>query len=737
MVTKNQTKRKRDIKTKLMAAICMLLVSSIMMVSTTYAWFTLSTAPEVTGISTAVGANGNLEIALLPKNGDVKTITSAAGDSVLPIEQRNVTWGNIVDLSDGDVYGMDKINLYPAALNDKDATYDENGYLVGLSTGGLLLTPSYGNDGRVSGLLDNTSAGYYDATEGDFYPNESMGVRGVGTASGMTPRQLAYRNARAAAATAASQAKSTASSSLNNNGSTLANVAIKKATGTETYTLDDVNALLAIVDDLLGTDSKTGALQKIETAYKQYILAYVASAQVPNVEGENAVQLYQTIEADVENPNKTPQDVINTLNTAAAAADIDLSKVTMPAALTAAIEKLATTKSEVQSAKTTLENLKNSGATSYTWDQISGPLYKLCDTENMEINGIKASDIKEKMSDLVNSVASNGLKVTMQPGGGVYADIADHCGNYSAQVVIEEVSYNSLVLKNMTARMETAATATAYLTAIGTAVEGAGAPASDNSVAMPITDMYGYVIDLAFRTNAADSSLLLQRDAVDRIYGDNDNEGTMGHGSNMTFNGFAQELVLPEQSAQPGETGYNPNYDRYANIRNLMGAIRIVFFIPGEEQNTVVMNARLDAEKATLKDGTWTANLVLYRQQKVTTTSTVEGEPDTVTYNEVPVTDDVIMALTQNTAHQLSVLVYLDGNEITNADVAASVASSLSGQLNLQFASSATLIPMDYSTLHTPNTAGGTTGGTESGGTESGGTESGGTESGGEESGTN
>ena len=70
-----QRKRQRDIKTKLMAAICMLLVSSIMMVSTTYAWFTLSTAPEVTGINTAVGANGNLEIALMPKTGGVAAIT--------------------------------------------------------------------------------------------------------------------------------------------------------------------------------------------------------------------------------------------------------------------------------------------------------------------------------------------------------------------------------------------------------------------------------------------------------------------------------------------------------------------------------------------------------------------------------------------------------------------------------------------------------------------------------------
>ena len=53
-MNKKMSKRQKDLKSKLMAAICMLLVSSIMMVSTTYAWFTLSTAPEVTGINTAV-----------------------------------------------------------------------------------------------------------------------------------------------------------------------------------------------------------------------------------------------------------------------------------------------------------------------------------------------------------------------------------------------------------------------------------------------------------------------------------------------------------------------------------------------------------------------------------------------------------------------------------------------------------------------------------------------------------
>ena len=53
----------KSIRKKLLAAIAMLLVAVIMTVSSTYAWFTLSTAPEVKGITTTVGANGNLEIA--------------------------------------------------------------------------------------------------------------------------------------------------------------------------------------------------------------------------------------------------------------------------------------------------------------------------------------------------------------------------------------------------------------------------------------------------------------------------------------------------------------------------------------------------------------------------------------------------------------------------------------------------------------------------------------------------
>lgn len=728
---KTQAKRRRDIKNKLMAAICMLLVSSIMMVSTTYAWFTLSTAPEVTGINTAVGANGNLEIALMPKTGDVTAIGSAVGDSMLAIEAKNVTWGNLVDLSDSSVYGLDSITLYPAALN---GTYDETtGYLTTIGAT-MLKTPTYGSDGRVADLVANTSNGYYDSTEKDFYPNDYLGVRAIGTASGMTARQLAYRNARSAANTATSNAKTVASQSLNTNGSTLANIAIKYGTSGEDakFNMADLEAMQAIIDGLLGTTGKTGALQHIENAYKQYILAYAASDAVdvvmttgPDGDVEAETQPWQAIDT-----SKTLSEIIASLP----------SGVSLPSQFTSAISGLDTTKSNVTTAQGTLNTLIEAKQTEYTWTEIKPVLTSLANPESMEVNGIKASEIKkdDNMSKLVNSVASGGVRVTMSSGAGVYADISDHCGNFEANVVIEKVEYGGLTLNNMTARMATdSSVSPAYLSAAGTAVEKAGAPASGNNTNQPITDMFGYVIDLAFRTNAAESNLLLQKDAVDRIYSDNENEGTMGHGSNMTFNLINSDL----NDIDPQVAGEKPN-----QVRALMGAIRLVFFTPGEESNAVIMCAKLDAANAK-KDanGVWKADLVLYKMKQTAATpdtytahvyAAATSDPDATYYadangsatvakadliegttyylktagtaasvTEELVTGNEIMPLTQNTAHQLSVLVYLDGNLVGNDDVAAAAATSMVGQLNLQFASSATLVPMDYSQLHTPNTA--------------------------------
>ena len=724
MVKKRQTKRQRDIKTKLMAAICMLLVSSIMMVSTTYAWFTLSTAPEVTGITTAVGANGNLEMALLPSDGNVNSITTGNADSVKADLERNVTWGNLVDVSDPD-YGLNKITLYPAALNISD-----DGKLP--VSGSLLKTPAYGADGRVSELLANTATGgTFNTTTGSFSPDNTYGVRAVGTASGMTDRQLSYRNARAAANTAVSQATKFASDSLSINGGALANVAIKKGTGNDSFTKEELASLETIISDL-----ETKVLPQIETAYMQYILAYAASGA--NKAGDEAWSAVKNLVDDEGATLATVQDGLST-------AGITLTGTGLDTAIADYEEIVAA----VATARTNLESVKTANAEGpYSWSDLSPVLNALANPDYMKVNGILAGQIMQgdNMQQLVNSVmGGQGLVVTMTSGGGVYADIADQCGNFTAGVNIERVEYNSLSVGPISAKMTTDGLATPYLSLVGTAVETAGAPEGGGAGDVPITDMFGYIIDMVFRTNAADSNLLLQQQGVDRIYSENQNgvesngETTMGGGAYMQFtsttNSFGNDKVA-----------------------ELMKAIRIVFFDP--DSGEIIAYGKLDVANAeNTADGGLKATIVLYtitdgvsyvaatgtdakyiEQEKIEYVEAAEGathisdgaggytdvipEGETATHKEVTTveyvlapegtpgthkqvasgsevikTDNVIMPLNQNQAHKLSVLVYLDGNLVTNEDVAATASTSVTGTMNLQFSSSATLVPMNYTPL--------------------------------------
>lgn len=848
MVTKTKSKRQQSIKSKLIAAVCMLLVSTIMMVSSTYAWFTLSTAPEVTGITTSVGANGNLEMALLPESGDPADITSAAGDSTLAWSDKNITWGNLVNLSDASIYGLDDIMLYPAALNA--ATKDESGRPLTIATA-LLKTPTYGSDGRVDVLAANTVTSTYDSTEQNFPTNDKSGVRAVGVASGMTDRQLAYRNARSAANTAMAQAKTSASVSLSTNGDALANTALKKATSdAPTFTQTDVAALTSIVDDLLGTadtttdgetvKGKTGVLEYIEDAYLQYIIAYGAS-QASVTAGMDDTE-FKAFQSAMEGAADL-YTAVGLLNG---------HGVTLPGTVSDVITSLQTTRSNVASAKTDLATMAAKGAdATFGWADannetgISTPLYKLCNTDAMLIAGIRADQVMQNTSAVMNSVAAGGLTVTIATGGGVYADIADHCGDFNASITIAEISYGGLSLKNMNARMTTATTFNpVHLSALSTTVQEAKSPASADGTVLPITDMYGYVIDLAFRTNAAESNLLLQTEAKSRIYGEEGSEETMGHGATMTFKATTADFSDSQ-------------------VLELMNSIRIVFYDPGTMG--VLATAKLDTQSTT-PDGnggitapiklysgviteattaitylpvantaTYDANVTYYERTSeqtvkynesttavadyvagkqlytapeaeggdygaVTTFDTAKtyytrsGNDDNYTYTEVaaddlaatvsnedtlyisdgaetptytavniaiasgttyytaetvaavyeawapsdPNKDDadefnedktglytkneatssanvnylvdkeaVITALTQNTAQKVSVLVYLDGATISNADVAATATSSVTGSMNLQFASSANLIPMEYAALMDPTKADG------------------------------
>ena len=266
---------------------------------------------------------------------------------------------------------------------------------------------------------------------------------------------------------------------------------------------------------------------------------------------------------------------------------------------------------------------------------------------------------------------------------------------------------------------------------------------------MPMTEFYGYIIDLVFKTNAANSSLLLQTEATDRIYEDNNNEATQGGGSYMTY--------------QSTDTSFTTD-----QVKGLMENIRIVFF--DTDTNKILGYAMLDVEHASVGADGVTAKIYLYETvDTYTYTYTPDGgEETTVEYfvratknndgtttykyydmkTDANVTASVkamfdseeeanpfsaetavpsafvkgnpinkaldgakdselapaITSLAQNQEVEVSALVYLDGEHLTNADVAATQKTSVTGKMNLQFSSSADLVPMEYGDLHTPTT---------------------------------
>ena len=655
---KTYSKRQKDLKSKLMAAVCMLLVSSIMLVSSTYAWFTLSTAPEVTGINTQVGANGNLEMALMNETFDLTNIQSNVGDgdtATKTVQQRNITWGNLVDLKSG--YGLDQIQLYPSQLSANSGALNAT----------LLETPKYGSDGRITEMAQNSTTGTYNGTS--FMSEGKFGVRAVGTASGMSERQLAFRNARSAAAQAQRDALDMAANSLTGNGSILGNIALAYVADGDsaTYTNDDVAALIGAVSDL------EDVLAKVEEAYLQYILAFAASSASGITDDAKVLVIKNLVEQD----DATISGVLGQLSEAAG------TTVTLPNELSTPISALNTTKGNVATAAEALEEL--AGESSVDWADIRDSVNCLADPSKMTLNGWKVTEAKEHLTEIFLNNNGQGYTIAMPAGSGVYADIADHVGKYSSPVTLEHVTVSIIQDATITVNMATNP-AGSYLTAYGTVLSATGmAPAGAAAGDKPMTEFYGYIVDLAFRTNAAESNLMLDVQGSDRIYSDNTNEDTMGHGSNMTF-----------ASADPA----NFTNDQ---VKDLMKAIRIVFFTPDNTTGggSIVATAKLDVEHATTGNDGVTADMYIYE---------VDNGVETA------VEDDTIMALTQNTAQALSVMVYLDGNYVDNGDV-ATAENSMTGTMNLQFKSSANLTPMEYADLHVPasNSNGN---GTDNGGAE-------------------
>ena len=546
-----QTQDRRSLKQKLSSALAMLLIATILMTSATMAWFVMSTAPEVTGITTNVGANGSLEIALLNANtySNLNAIRASVGTSMVAKNPAaNNAWGNLVDLSYQE-YGLGDLLLLPARLMvSKTGT----NYIVDSN---LLAVPVYGYDGRIVQLENNTVTAIYQ--DGGFARTnvQDYGVRAVGTANGLSPQGDAMSQAKSNIPAYTDTAKKKAEASLGENLETMVLFAAlsKDATDLTDSDLQFLRSMINYLDE---------SISAVRSALRQGMIAYAASG----------IADQETFKAIREQINTTALSDLLTL------AD---GKFSVPDTFSNWVTELSVMENKLKASQIALGGLTDG---EYTGSEITGVLTNLLDMNGAWINvgGTDKTLSSLNSSDADALMKEDSVDIMLRTGSGIYASLADFVGNYSASAEI----YGQVEVK-----ISTSSSVEAYLAVLNTGIQALSpADGGDETTVIPLDSTYGYAIDLAFRCNAENPDLLLQTSAIQRVYTDSEAASTQGSGSYMAFSTKDHSLSHDRQLA-------------------LMDALRVAFV---DAQGTIMAVAKPNVTNSNVEDGMLKAPLYLY-----------------------------------------------------------------------------------------------------------------------------
>lgn len=613
--------RKSTLKSKLMAAVSMLLVSAIMVSVTTYAWFILSTAPEVKGMSTTVGSNGALEMALVDYetsagkdlNAVLNSIPTAVGSSSakVSLKEANKTWGNLVDLSDI-AYGLDSIGaMYPARLNWTDAN---NKAVDGRN---LLKYAQYGTDGRVAELADTTSGTYVDSA---FVSNDNTyGVRGIGKAVEQAQEAGHLSSAKGFYRTAVSTANTSAKAALDNAAPGIAGIALNHGLKKDTFTAAQVKALKGVVADL------TKVANDIENALKWAVVAQEAS-------GTNGTMIEQS-------------DVTTEMLSAADSITKD------------SYAKLQTLRANITAADNSLKTLNTDTETTFTWNQISAAYALLVgDTNDTTVGGKTADQLaqireeKRELEWIAEAMVLGNGSIPIVTKGGLFGETANLVDDFTSEKITIVYSDTNVPVTVTAQKSVTPAHLISLRTAVN-ALKYEGGGEADNF----ITEYYGYAVDLAFRSNAT-GNLMLSTAAKRVSSADNKATEMMGAGSTFTVEGTDVDAKA-------------------------IAALRIVFL--DTTSSKVIAVGKLGTPD-TETPKVYPVNLYKF-----------EIKEDKLEVGTDQIEDNVILELKQNDIAALTAVVFMDGDATSFAQ------GELKGKLNLQFATSAQLEPMQYSNYAT------------------------------------
>lgn len=756
---------KKGIKAKLMAATSLLLVSAILLSLTTYAWFILSTAPEVTEMQTTAGANGSLEIALQSGEtvSDINDIKNRVGDSsaVSSLKEANSTWGNVVDLS-GNIYGLQGLSLLPARLNmNADGT---------VSKSSPLKMPLFGQDGRISELANLNSMRYNDETgayvDGQnkhgvlVYADDKSIANGTKDETRLD-RQGLIDTTREQIVKLRADLRADLVDTMDNNQQGISKILyntvnLKEVLGEANpngswYSQEDYKTILTLLASFSSVqekaarsvrhallacaaadtanypvDTQTGVSEELSALYAKYLTLPMKSDDVTN----ETVYSIAVANKDKLAENSAQTSLIaayDSVMQAAEAADEVQTRIS------SAREKLLSPSIAQQAAKPSLtEDEKKEFSKA-----ISASILELFSVDAAIKNSVYITDEQDPAKPprtLANEInmskekkyysyknTENGKPQTcfyMLGGSGLFSAMATLAGDYESGPI---KGSNKIGPRKIYATTQIRSTVSAppaedvpvpygetfgfspenntgCLQSVYAATSGLKA---DGSVKYVITsaervNAYGYAVDLAFRSSEI-GNLLLQQDAKDRVTGeasDKTPEGRLPSTSTTQGNGSTVEFWL-RRSGQEYMEGSDSAMDR---AKNLLQCLRVAFLKDAGEW-TVLGVAAVDTNSIILSEADngqtvkATAKLTLY------STTVVDG---VLTLKDAK-TDQSITQLGVNTPTAITALVYLDGDEVQNAFLTPDQPFSLSGSINLQFATDAKdLKPMEYTDFIIP-----------------------------------
>lgn len=710
------------LKEKLGVAALGLVIAALVSVSATFAWITLSRAPEVTAIDTTLSANGALEIALnrgeTPEDADIDE--SAAFDEALTAA--NIRWGNLINLNDPS-YGIADLTLRPAQLNTAALTTNPFWSAV------------YGQDGRITELDSRYIYTKYSKNDKIFVAadgNKDYGVRAISSYKAQTTGETASAyevkyKAVMAAHTEVNQYYMNSVTSAENVGS------LGDALGT--YLQSKVN------EKGYGyhrDPSKDSANLEMTPNQVQTLLNMFSGLQTAMEKEKTALvalaNLQQYIYAQQEQ-YKEPYPELTWENIAAGAETYDIAgkdhktgkDVTHPREAVALtnlkkfISDAGAVDSDVAHLRELVEKTKQ-GKKVYS-KEINNQVLHICNGQDVILDG---QTVDQALKDPVKTVLKmTGGTLPVVIGSGILRDFEQmavdpayrlpYGKDWSARrnrapVHVEVyIKVGDAWVIDMTACLSTNASGGSHFMAdygkISPELEGGDRVAQDT---------YGMAVDFWLRSNAEKTYLTLEGAVVKD---EETNTVLSFDGVNRVWNTTNDAILTTASTTQGGGSCYTYYADSPEELQRslrLLGSMKVAFM--NTQSGVLLATAVMDTENYYALNGRVTVPLVLSTVDSMTVPGDAPDTPETPETPDTPETPAapgegetggetgsetqlrrVITVLYADREENLTAILYLDGANLTNQDVLSS--GDIKGQLNLQFGSSEPLSTLGDSDL--------------------------------------